>query len=295
MDDAAGASGGDTPSTAPTSGTTSGGRGGSGGAEPSNGGVGGTVEQSAGGATLGGDAGAADNWGGNAESAGAGGNSVAGIGGAGGAAEGGVSAASGAGGASACNGAIGAFSDAFATLDVAHWTTSQTTPNLYTVDAAQGDVRLAKTDGNPAGFQNIAVVLNVASVGGPVAGDFEEFVSFSNASLGANGTYQVELHAYFEDGSFFFVVYDNSSGLNVHVWNGALNGAKAIAQTAGRFRISRVGTSLAAYLDSTLVWSTTSSSPLTGAEFSLQVQPGATGAESVTFDDFELQGACVGG
>lgn len=212
--------------------------------------------------------------------------------GAGGAAEAG---ASGAGGASACSGAIGTFSDAFATLDDAHWTISQTTPNLYTVDASQADVRLAKTDGNPAGFQSVSVVLDLPSVGGPVVGDFEELVSFSSASLGTNGTYQVELHAHFEDGSYFFVVYDNSSGLNVHVWSGAIQGAKAIAQSAGRFRISRVGTTLSAYLDSTLVWSTTSVSPLTGAEFSLQVQPGATQAESVTFDDFELQGACVGG
>jgi len=212
---------------------------------------------------------------------------------------GGGTAEGGAGGSGgdfvACSDAStpGIFHDSFTELSATHWNVLQSTADLYSATATGGAVVLSKPDGNPAGLQRVAIVLDLASVGAAGLADFDESIQFSDATLGTGGTYQVELHAYFEDSSYFFVVYDNSSGLNVHVWDGAIHAPQATAQTSGTFRIRREGANLSGYFDEKLVWSTTSTSPLSSAEFTLQVQPGATGPESVRFDDFELQGACV--
>ena len=272
--------------------------GGGGGSPQSEGASGGTInvrgEGGASGAPTAGATGADSGQAGAGASRAGGDGGLGGSGGAGGVGgDGGTGGGAGANNCDSSSAAPTTFSDDFTQLQAKHWAVSQTTADLYSVDASQGDVRLAKADGNPSGLQNVALVLDLESVGGPVLGDFEEAVAFANASLGTTGVYQVELHAHFQDGSYFFVVYDNSSGVNVHIWDGAIHAPLTTAQTGGSFRIARSGTTLAGYFGNTLVWSTTATAPLVGAEFMLQVQPNTTEAESVTFDDFLLRGACV--
>jgi hypothetical protein len=269
-------------------GAGSGGAGAKGGAG-GNAGTGGT----AGTGGMGGNAGAAGTGG---ASAGAGG--AAGAGGMGGSAGGGA----GTGGTAAVlacpDGGTLTFDDDFsAGLRPQSWTVTQTTTGLFAVDATQGNLQLTKVGSNTtSALQNVAVVLNLASLGGSIAGDFDYSVEFSNVVQGSGGVDQVELHAHFADSSYFFDVYDNSDGgANVHVWTGSINGRMAGAHTAGTFRISRVGTTLSGYLGGTLIYSQSSTSPLTGAELVLQLQPGSNDNISVVYDNFHFTAACGGG
>jgi hypothetical protein len=188
------------------------------------------------------------------------------------------------------------FDDNFsAGLRSQYWTVNQTTNGLFTVDSTQGDVRLTKVGSNASGpIQDVGIVLNLAAFGGPIAGDFQYSVDFSNAILGPSGVDQVELHAKFADSSIFFDVYDNNSGPNVHVWTGSISGQTATTATGGTFRISRVGTTLSGYFGSTLIYSTTSTSPLTEVQFILQLQPGSDDNISVVYDNFQFTAACGG-
>jgi hypothetical protein len=142
----------------------------------------------------------------------------------------------------------GTFSDDFSSgLRPTYWTVTQTTPGLFSVDDTHGDVRLAKVGMNPGGLQNVAVILNMAAVGGPIPGDFSTQIDFSNAVVGPNID-QVELHTSFADSSLFFDVYDNSGGLNVHVWDGSSQqGRIPVSGNSGTFTIARVGTTVTGY------------------------------------------------
>jgi hypothetical protein len=191
---------------------------------------------------------------------------------------------------------VGTFDDDFSLgLRPLYWTVAQTTAGLYSVDSTQGDVRLAKVGSNSAGIlQNVVLNLNMQNIGGPVAGDFELSVDFSNAVLGSGGTDQIELHAFFEDSSYFYDVYDNSSGVNVHVWTGSIQPGFSTTVTGGTFRIVRSGATVSAYLNTSLVWSSPwTTGRLSGATFVLQLQPGSDDNESVRFDNFHLKGGCI--
>jgi hypothetical protein len=191
---------------------------------------------------------------------------------------------------------VGTFDDDFSLgLRSAYWSVTQTTAGLYSVDSAQGDVRLAKVGTNSAGIlQNVVVNLNIQNVGGPVAGDFELSVDIANAVLGSGGTDQIELHASFDDSSYFYDVYDNSSGVNVHVWTGSLQPGFSTTATAGTFKIARTGATISAYFNTALVWSSTwTTGRLVGAAFVLQLQANSDDNESVRFDNFHLKGGCV--
>lgn len=196
----------------------------------------------------------------------------------------------------ACAPGSSTYIDAFdAGLDPVFWNVSQTTPGLFTINTANGDVRLAKTAMNsPGGLQNIVVQLNLAAVGGPVAGDFSTQIDFSNAVIGP-AVDQVEFHTYYADNSIFFNVYDNSMGnTNVHVWNGAIQGYTVVAGNSGTFRIARTGSTLTGSFNGTPIFSQTNSSPLTRLEFILQLQPGSNDMTSVTFDNFSFTGGQCG-
>jgi len=235
---------------------------------------------------------------------GRGGGGQAGGGGLGGAA--GSAAIGGAGGAATrtCpDGGIVTFDDDFSSgLRSQYWTVNQTTAGLFTVGSTQGNVQLTKVGSNASGsFQDVGIVLNLAALGGPIAGDFDYRVDFSNAMLGPGGVDQVELHANFADSSYFFDSYDNNIGgessltpgaLNVHVYTGSIYGQTATTATGGTFRISRVGTNLSGYFGSTLIYSTTSTSPLTEVQFVLQLQPGSNDNVSVVYDNFQFTAAC---
>src|SRR5215470_17179157 len=99
-------------------------------------------------------------------------------------------------GGAAANTLAATFSDDFSSgLRPTYWSVTQTTAGLWSVDDTQGDVRLTKVGTSPGGLQNVRVQLNMAAVGGPIAGDFSEQIDFSNAVVGPN-TDQVELHVY---------------------------------------------------------------------------------------------------
>jgi hypothetical protein len=79
---------------------------------------------------------------------------------------------------------------------------------------------------------------------------------------------------------------------NVHVWIGSIQGRRAGTVTAGKFRIVRVGSTLSGYLDSTLIYSRSSTSALTAATFLLQLQPGSDDPTAATFDNFHFTATC---
>ncbi len=184
----------------------------------------------------------------------------------------------------------GTFSDNFSTgINPAYWSVTQTTPNLYSVNATGGSVALAKIGANPGGIQNVAVNLNLAALGGSISGDFTAQISFTNAVIGPNVD-QVEFHTYFANSSIFFDVYDTSSGRNVHVWNGSYNNPMAETATAGTFTISRTGSTLTGYFNGTPIFSESESSALVGLSLILQNQPGSDDYPSVNFGDFSITG-----
>ena len=188
-----------------------------------------------------------------------------------------------------------AFDDDFsAGLRSTYWTVDQNVAGLFSIDATQGDVLLTKTGSNAdSTLRGVEVVFNLATVGGPVTGDFEYSVDFSDALLGPSGVDQVELHALFADATLFLDVYDNNSGLNVHVWTGSINGMTSTAATGGTFRLARVGSTLTGYLGDTPIYSTTSTSALSDVRFVLQLQPGSNDPISVRYDNFHFQSGCA--
>ena len=188
------------------------------------------------------------------------------------------------------------FTDDFSTgLNPAYWNIIQSIPGLYSVNAAQGNVQLAKIAAhNPGGVQYVFVRVNLAALGGSITNDFSTQVSFSGAVVPGPGLDQVELHTYYQDGSIFYTVYDRSSGLNVHVWDGgAVRGAQAVAGNAGTFRISRTGATVTGYFNGTSIYSTSRATPVVAIDFVLQNNAGSDDAISVTFDDFSVTAASV--
>lgn len=182
------------------------------------------------------------------------------------------------------------FSDDFsAQLRPTCWSISQTTSNLYSVDASQGNVHLAKILPTPGGFQGVFVDLSPMPLGGAIAGDFSTQIDFGQAVVPGPGLDQIEFHAYFQDGSIFYTVYDRSSGLNVHVWNGSsVRGTIPVSTDSGTFRIARIGSTVTGYFNGTTLSSETRSSALTGIAFALQNNQGSDDTTSVTFDNFSL-------
>lgn len=180
------------------------------------------------------------------------------------------------------------FDDFSGGLQPGYWTIMESIPGFYSLDASHENVQLAKTSAhNTGGVQYIFIRLNLARFGGPIAGDFSTQVSFTNAAVPGPGLDQVELHTYYQDSSIFFAVYDNSSGLNAHVWDGgSVRGVNAATQNSGTFRITRSGSTVSGYFNDTLLYSLERFSPLADVDFVLQNNNSSDDAISVTFDDF---------
>ncbi len=188
------------------------------------------------------------------------------------------------------------FSDDFATgLNPGYWSIIQTITNFYSVAASQGNVHLAKSSAhNPGGVQFVFVRVNLALFGGNITNDFSTQIDFTNAIVPGPGLDQVELHTYYQDGSIFYAVYDNFSGINVHVWDGgSVQGLRGVSKNYGTFAISRTGSTVTAYFDGTPIYSTSRSAPLTAIDFVLQNNAGSDDAISVTFDNFSLTAASI--
>jgi hypothetical protein len=190
----------------------------------------------------------------------------------------------------------GTFSDDFSTgLNPSYWGVIQQTPNYFSVDVSHGDVRLAKGSvDNPGGIQGIYIRLNFALFGGLITNDFSTQIDFTNAVVPGPGLDQVELHTYYEDGSIWLAVYDDSSGDNVHVWDGgSVLGTISVSQNYGTFLISRTNGVVTAYFNGTPIYAGTRSSPLTEIEFTLQNNNGSDDPISVIFDNFSLSSPSV--
>jgi len=187
------------------------------------------------------------------------------------------------------------FSDDFsAQLRPTCWSISQTTSNLYSVDASLGSVHLAKILPTPGGFQGVFVNLSPVLLGGTITGDFSTQIDFSQAVVPGPGLDQIELHAYFQDGSIFYTVYDRSSGLNAHVWNGgSVQGVLPVSADSGTFRITRIGSTVTGYFNGATLSSETRPAALTGIAFVLQNNQGSDDTISVTFDNFSLTAPSV--
>jgi hypothetical protein len=197
-------------------------------------------------------------------------------------------------GAAAATAWSGTFSDDFSSgLRPTYWSVTQTTPGLFSVDDTHGGVRLAKVGNNPGGFQNVAINLNMAAVGGSISGDFSMQIDFSNAVIGPNND-QVQLNITLSDNSPFDDVYDISCGNpSVHVWNGGQQGCMAVTGNSGTFKISRTSGTLTGYYNGSQIFSESNSLVVPTITFSLQLQPGSNDNTSVTFDNFSLTAATV--
>ena len=183
------------------------------------------------------------------------------------------------------------FSENFsAGLDPNLFSVTQTTDGLFSLNATQGVVHLAKVAGSPGGLQDIDVVLDMqAALGGSsVTGDFSVQINFANAVIGPSVD-QVELHTHYADGTIFFDVYDTSSGVNVHVWNGVnVNNPMPVSVTGGTFKISRIGSTVTGTFNGATIYSQEISAALTGIDFVLQLQPGSDDYPAVDFDNLSV-------
>lgn len=189
------------------------------------------------------------------------------------------------------------FTDDFSTgITSANWTLTMTTPNLYTVDATQGDIRFRKNPAvnSPGGFQNVRMRLKPSIFGESITGDFDARVAFRDAVLTSTPFSQVELVAQFASEPAFVTVFDNygspTIGLNAHVWNGSnILGALALpaGTNAGVIGISRTGSLVTGYYNDQALFTLTRNSSLRQLSFDLQNNHNNVNI-AVTFDDFSL-------
>ncbi|HEY3853780.1 MAG TPA: choice-of-anchor tandem repeat GloVer-containing protein [Verrucomicrobiae bacterium] len=186
----------------------------------------------------------------------------------------------------------GTFSDDFSEgLNTNDWSVSQSTAGLYSIVVTNDQVQFARIAPHSAGSPDIALVLNPQVFGDVAVGDFSEQVEFTNAidstAPPGPGYDQVELHTYFYDGSYFFDVFDNESGINVHAWNGSVRGLIPVNTNSGVFRIARTGNVLTGYYNGSPIYSETNIWPFIGAQFILQ-NNGSTDMISVAYANFSL-------
>ncbi len=188
------------------------------------------------------------------------------------------------------------FHDSFSSgLNPTYWTVTQTATSPYAWSTPSGQVLLERKPGFAGGgLQLVAVSLNLSALGGSIAGNFSTSINFNSAVLGSHLD-QVQLETYFANGSYFHDVHDNDGGtINNHVWNAAaLRGKVPNTDDHGTFTISREGSVVSGYFNSTLLYSTNISSALTGIRFTLQNNQGNNDLISAKYDEFFLTAATV--
>ncbi|MBS0190828.1 MAG: hypothetical protein U0573_02910 [Phycisphaerales bacterium] len=184
----------------------------------------------------------------------------------------------------------GSFSDDFsAGLRPAFWNVTQTLPNQYVVQSSGSVVHMYRpAANNPGGLQVVAVNLNMGAICGTVGGDFSASIDFANANISLPGLNQVELHALFTDGTFFFNVFDNSSGLNTHIWNGSVLAVTPRSSNAGKLTIERIGSTLSAKYNGVTFGSLSSAAHLRSLIFTLQNNTGSNSLISCDYDNFSF-------
>lgn len=167
------------------------------------------------------------------------------------------------------------------------WAVAETTPGMYRVERSAGQVRIARQGNNPGGLQYAGLRLDH---GQPVAGDFDAQVSFADAKI-EGGLNQIELHAFFADGSSFFVVRDRE-GSGSHIWAPGLQGNQPCGR-AGTLRMERRGDTVTGYCDGRAIWSAPRKAALTRVQFVLQNNH-TNDPISVTFRDYQFKAATTG-
>jgi hypothetical protein len=189
------------------------------------------------------------------------------------------------------------FVDPFSSgINGAHWNVISNQPQ-YTVDDTNGDIRFSRAAGGSQGFQYIGLDFLH-----DVAGDFDVSVRFRDASIRRiNGTpgNQIQLNAIFGS-QYFAVVRSDEVGLgnNVHVYRDppqAVAGTQGTTATSGLLRITRTGSLVRGFFNSTQLYSANfNNSDVSRIWLSLQ-NNGTNDATSVTFDDFALTGGEING
>lgn len=167
------------------------------------------------------------------------------------------------------------------------WAVAETTPGMYRVERTSGQVRIARQGNNPGGLQYAGLRLDH---GQPVAGDFDTQVSFADAKI-EGGLNQIELHATFADGTYFYVVRDRE-GSGSHIWAPGLQGNQPCGR-AGTLRMERRGETVTGYCDGRAIWSAPRKAALTRVQFVLQ-NNGTNDPISVTFRDYQFKAAATG-
>jgi hypothetical protein len=178
-------------------------------------------------------------------------------------------------------------------LSPTYWTISQDSPS-YTVNTAGGKVTLSQSSPT-TGDQACHIVLNLANaVGGNIAGDYTEQVTFSNAFFGANQQRdQVELANLFQDGGVSEDVFDNGGGgggANYHYWDGnSIYATTTTAATGGTLSLSRTGSTITVSFNGVPFYTANENSPLVYADFRLETQgnPNSDGAQA-SFTNFSI-------
>lgn len=179
------------------------------------------------------------------------------------------------------------FTDDFSNgIDPTYWTLTNNSVR-YSAGTTQGDAHFSGTaGGSTAYFQNIRAIPKLTA-----SGNFDVRVDYKNASItrltGSPGN-QVELFAVLGGVGFYLSRSDETpQGNTIHVWQNAFLGAQANTSTAGTMRITRVGTLVSGYLNSTLIYQNNYNT--NDAVFRFQLQNnGTSDAISVTFDNFYL-------
>lgn len=189
------------------------------------------------------------------------------------------------------------FTDAFTSgINGAHWNVISNQP-LYTVNDSYGDIRFSRPGGGSQGFQYIGLDFLH-----DVSGNFDVSIRFRDASINrVNGTpgNQIQLNAIFGSQLFAVVRGDEvGSNDNVHVYRDppqSVHGTQSTTATSGLLRITRTGTTVRGYFNSTQLYvATLNSNDVSRIWLSLQ-NNGTNDPTSVTFDDFSLTGDGITG
>ena len=185
------------------------------------------------------------------------------------------------------------FTDNFDTgVDTTTYWKLQSNDTLYSMDDTQGGVRFSRSAGGEHVLNTIHLIFRPI-----VQGDFDVTVDFSNAYInrinGSPGN-QVQLNSTFGGQVFSVVRSDEASfpgGHNYHVWIAPpyqWQGAQANTDTSGTLRITRVGSTVAGFFNTNLIYlDLFNSSDVMHLSFSLQ-NNGTTDSTSVIFDNFNL-------
>lgn len=179
------------------------------------------------------------------------------------------------------------FTDDFSSgLDPTYWAITNNS-SRYSSNTTQGDVRFSgAAGGSTAYFQNIRAIPKLTA-----SGNFDVRVDYKDASItrlsGSPGN-QVELFAVLGSVGFYLSRSDETpQGNTIHVWQNAFLGAQTNTSTNGTMRITRVGTLVSGYLNSTLIYQNNYNT--NDAVFRFQLQNnGTSDAIAVTFDNFYL-------